>query len=96
MGAWMPMSETPMKPMAVLYYCSKLAESQGWKDGPSMGVPGRDEQFALGHFDGEAFCFQATGHEVFEWPGDETDPDKPTHWQPLPKPPAATPETQEE
>lgn len=88
MSEWKTVVQKPSRPMMVLYYSAtmELHDSTGKKLSPKI-TPYRDEAYALGFFDGEAFCYIGTGHELFEWDHDVTDPRKPTHWMPLPKPP---------
>ncbi len=80
---WRPMSEHPDKPMAVEFYhgnwpigserYDQLKRSHGyWGTGGS----GLSEN---------AWVYEGTNHEVFEFP-DMVD-DHPTHWCPLPAPP---------
>lgn len=52
-------------------------------------LPQRDERVAVGFWDARygEWCENGTGHWVFEeWRGPEA---RPTHWMPLPEPPAS-------
>lgn len=87
---WMPIETKPPHKMPVLYYSTTLRFWDGKGDDnilPQMPEEGRDEAFELGFFDGDEFHWNGTGHALFEFDYDEGDPQKPTHWMPLPDPP---------
>jgi len=52
----------------------------------------RAERSDLGYWGGEEWCYSCTNHAVFEFPDDETDNGKPTHWMPLPASPGKVPD----
>ncbi len=81
MTDWHLITEKPQKPMAVEFYYAKLDFGS---DGGKI-PPYRDERRELGFWDGEAFCSNGTGHEVFEdW---RTADQLPTHWRECAPPP---------
>ena len=78
---WQPISITPDAPTAVLLF---FGDATWWQ--MDMDPP-RDERFDVGAWDGEYWRENGTGHDLFEdWRGPEQ---LPTHWMPLPAPPAA-------
>lgn len=86
--SWQPINTPPAEPQNVLLIVAPFE----WIDSNGHAVmpePMRDdlERMELGFWDGEHWCEAGTGHEI------ERDfrPDHlfPTHWFPLPSPPAA-------
>lgn len=91
-GMWRPINETPDRPMPVIYYSITRdfgGEGPRYPEPAFAGQPYRDERCDLGYWDGKDWCFQGTGHAVWENPEDDGDPDLPTHWMPLPSPPTS-------
>lgn len=91
---WQKIEVMPKEPMTVLFYSKNRtwSDAEGTifgKDGEpfSKFQPYRDERVDLGYWDGKEFCWQGTGHPVWEWDYHDGDPDLPTHWMPLPEPP---------
>lgn len=84
---WRPIDTPPEKPMPVLFYCA-AREFDGVL--PSYRFPSyRDEKYDIGFWDGESWRWNDTGHLVFEWPENVESDDSPTHYMPLPAPPAS-------
>lgn len=84
---WQPIEVHPEKPMTVFFYSTtaiwfdQAGVEHGKNGGPCFEEqPYRDERYEVGYWNGFAFCYLGTGHEVFEFPHDEDDPRKPTHW----------------
>jgi len=94
MQGWRPISTKPTVPMTVIFYSKNIT---WWSTTPEnrtapgepldANAPYRDERLSLGFWDGIEFCWQGTGHAVWEWEYDEGNPDLPTHWMPAPLPP---------
>lgn len=76
MHEWRLMSDKPTAPISVQYYHGN------WPVPPERY---NNIRRSLGYWDGLAWRYIGTGHEVFEWP-DMTD-HHPTHWQELSAPP---------
>ena len=87
MSEWQPIETAPKAPMDVLFWSATTE----WTDahGNLVDVPNR-ERYETGYWDGHEFFETGTNHAVFEFPGDEENIHKPTHWMPLPAPPAET------
>jgi hypothetical protein len=94
-AAWKRIEVVPHQNMPVLFY----SETREWNDSDgSVAVrsgepfdannPDRDERFDLGFFFNGDWHWNETGHLVWEWDYHEGDPSLPTHWRPLPAPPA--------
>jgi hypothetical protein len=79
MSDWQSVKTPPQEPMTVVFYSSDEAV-------PSWFRPHRDTRADLGFWDGFEWCWLMTGHRVWEYPEDYTDPDLPTHWKPLDPP----------
>lgn len=83
MSEWMPIKTAPPRPMMVLFY----SIDRTWTDEHGNEIVGlfeaaqpyRDERYDLGYWDGRDWCWQGTGHAVWEWPSDIGDPELPTH-----------------
>jgi hypothetical protein len=92
MSEWQSIETAPDKPMTVLFYNATMT----WRDSAGRVIelgaafpsePYREERVGLGFWDGECWRWIGSGHAVWEWPDDDTDPNLPTHWMPLPPPP---------
>lgn len=81
---WQPIETAPKEPMGVLYFSETVTF---WSEKEPVIQPQPHERIDVGYFDGEFFCYSMSNHEVFEFPEDINNPDRPTHWMPLPAPP---------
>jgi hypothetical protein len=55
-------------------------------DAPVEPLP--HERVSVGYWDGGEFVYSGSNHAVFEFGDKPGDPQLPTHWMPLPEPPA--------
>ena len=88
MSDWRSISTKPDTPQMVIFYSTTLMlinYSSGAPISPKLETY-RDEAYSLGFYDGTSFHELGTGHDIFEFDGDEAEPNKPTHWHPLPAP----------
>lgn len=87
--SWQPIETKPTQPVQVeLFYSRLVYTDQDGKPCPEVMRPPRDERRQMGYWDGETFREMGTEHCCFEtW---RTDNQLPTHWRPLPDPPAST------
>ena len=86
---WQPIETAPSHPMAVLLFYARIV----FRDSSGTALPAetafgshRDERVMVGFWDGWRWGENGTGHDPFE----RDDPEgQPTHWCPLPTPPAS-------
>ena len=86
---WRPITDLPPRPMAVILFCGHMV----WHDAAGNTVrqedipPGcREDRCEIGFWDGEEWLESGTGHSMFY---ERMPPEAlPTHWLPLPTPPA--------
>ena len=84
---WRPISDKPDRPMPVVFYCTTfMCVDQNGNELSSRMGPVRDEAYELGFFEDGQFFYLGTGHAIFEFPGDEEDLNRPTHFRPLSPP----------
>jgi hypothetical protein len=85
---WIPISQKPHRPLAAILSFGNRKWTDQDGNPTELGHP-RDhaENMDIACWDGEAWVEQYTGHDVLEDWKDASE--MPTHWCPLPVPPAA-------
>lgn len=86
---WKSIHEPPAEPTEVLFHSMNLTFMEYGTD--EIVQPSNHEKFSIGYWDGRAWVWSMTNHEVFEFGDKPGDDDRPTHWMPLPRPPETQP-----